>query len=140
MEFMAPQLIETQTLKGMPEYRGKTIRRADMGKVARDLMNAEGKDTNCLKYVENLRDEYGNGGQSALHHSQCHGRRFNIQCILRFVNVDTTRTLWEIYKIKWRMVATHSTLNGMDAPTTTIATSTTTTFVGIMSLTPPPVA
>ncbi|KAM7486132.1 hypothetical protein LguiA_002141 [Lonicera macranthoides] len=55
--------IDIESLKGMPEYRGKTIRRADMAKVARDLMNAGGKDTNCVKYVENLRDEYGNGSK-----------------------------------------------------------------------------
>ena len=29
--------------------------------MAHDLMNAERKDTNCLKFMENLRDEYGDG-------------------------------------------------------------------------------
>ncbi|KAM7486136.1 hypothetical protein LguiA_002145 [Lonicera macranthoides] len=115
-------VIDTETLKGMPEYRGKTIRRADMAKVARDLMNAGGKDTNCLKYVENLRDEYGNrvkvyteireGG----HYKDTLG---DIQDKVENGN-DTSNDEW----------------TGCTS-TTTIATGTTTSFVGIMSLTPP---
>ncbi|KAM7497480.1 hypothetical protein LguiA_021894 [Lonicera macranthoides] len=53
--------IDIDTLKGMPEYRDKTIQRSDMAEVARDLMHAEGKDTNCQRYVDNLSNSYGTG-------------------------------------------------------------------------------
>ncbi|KAM7502910.1 hypothetical protein LguiB_001814 [Lonicera macranthoides] len=53
--------IDIETLKGMPQYRNMTIRRSDMAKVARDLMNAEGKDTNCRQYVDDLSNSYGTG-------------------------------------------------------------------------------
>ncbi|KAM7490650.1 hypothetical protein LguiA_033571 [Lonicera macranthoides] len=53
--------IDIETLKGMPQYRNMTIRRSDLAKVARDLKNAEGKDTNCRQYVDNLSTSYGSG-------------------------------------------------------------------------------
>ncbi|KAM7497555.1 hypothetical protein LguiA_021969 [Lonicera macranthoides] len=53
--------IDIETLKGMPQYRNMTIRRSDMAKEARDLMNAEGKDTICRQYVDDLSNSYGTG-------------------------------------------------------------------------------
>ncbi|KAM7486126.1 hypothetical protein LguiA_002135 [Lonicera macranthoides] len=113
----------------MPEYRCKTIRRADRAKVARDLMNAEGKDTNCLKYVENLSDEYGNGVicRSCVYTEICEGGH----------NKDTLGDIQD--KVENGSDTFNDEWNGCTS-TTTIAIGTTTTFVGIMSLTPPPVA
>ncbi|KAM7489131.1 hypothetical protein LguiB_026615 [Lonicera macranthoides] len=199
--------IDAETLKGMPEYKGKTIRRADMAKVARDLMNAGGKDTNCVKYVENLRDEYGNGVKvlctiynatgGDLTYSQSkdfHGHIYNkpyplvikngqwggylhvhttasatgssAAVVYSGVNNDEVKCDWMLsWSDPWSGSNTvyteiregghyKDTLgdiqdkveNGNDTSndewtgctsTTTIATGTTTSFVGIMSLTPP---
>ncbi|KAM7489133.1 hypothetical protein LguiB_026617 [Lonicera macranthoides] len=173
--------IDIETLKGMPEYRGKTIRRADMAKVARDLMNAGGKDTNCVKYVENLRDEYGNGVKvlctiynatgGDLTYSQSkdfHGHIYNkpYPLVIKngqwggYLHVHTTAsatgssaavcvyteiregghykdTLGDIQdKVENGNDTSNDEWTGCTS-TTTIATGTTTSFVGIMSLTPP---
>ncbi|XP_060674519.1 23 kDa jasmonate-induced protein-like [Ziziphus jujuba] len=53
--------ITTATLEAMPEYIGKVITRTDRAHVALNMKNAEGKDVNARKFVENLKERYGNG-------------------------------------------------------------------------------
>jgi len=50
--------ITNETLKEMAEYHDKKIASKDRARVAFQMKNAEGKDVNARKFVENLRKEY----------------------------------------------------------------------------------
>ncbi|CAN6573783.1 unnamed protein product [Malus baccata var. baccata] len=57
--------ITDETLKGMPEYVNKQIRKVDRAHVALNMKNAAEKDFNARTYVEKLKEQYG-GGVSTL--------------------------------------------------------------------------
>ncbi|XP_010920412.2 23 kDa jasmonate-induced protein [Elaeis guineensis] len=54
--------ITDQTLRGLPEYKDKPVITAtDRATVALNMKNAGNKDVNARKFVENLKERYGNG-------------------------------------------------------------------------------
>ncbi|ONK72104.1 uncharacterized protein A4U43_C04F15750 [Asparagus officinalis] len=53
--------ITDETLKAMPEYNNKPITRCDRAHEALNMIHAESKDVNALRYVENLKEQYGDG-------------------------------------------------------------------------------
>ncbi|PQM39502.1 23 kDa jasmonate-induced protein-like [Prunus yedoensis var. nudiflora] len=53
--------IENSTLKGMPEYKCKAIEKKDRAKVALQMKNVGDKDLNAITFVENLKQQHGDG-------------------------------------------------------------------------------
>lgn len=53
--------ITNETLEALPEYAGKEIQRVDRAHIAFKWMNAENKNVEAQKYVDALKEEYGNG-------------------------------------------------------------------------------
>lgn len=53
--------IDDLTLQGLPEYADKEVTKVDRAITALKLKNAEGKDANCRKFVENMKNDWGEG-------------------------------------------------------------------------------
>jgi hypothetical protein len=59
------RVIDYDTLRGMPEYQGKTITQADLAKVALDLQVSGEYDADCIAHVENMKKKLGYGTSTA---------------------------------------------------------------------------